>query len=555
MMLPNLTRRRRAALLLLSLVISAVILIKIPLVAKNESIQLAEEPCIKHLKNFKKRSFAWPSFVPFLWKNGDDVIDSVLKLREFEKCVLQKDVLKPDVVNEIQEKLFPYLNFEAAKNDETNFWPTWTRWDRKVYRASIPHFSLLDNSFTHVEEVEYNKMTSFWTNWYTSMMQANSKGITISISDRQTADTIRLIHVLRHLKNSLPIQLVHKGDLSSDRVDALFAAAREAPSDESPPQELWLLDVANLLEPAHVDQFKRFINKWLALLFCSFEKPILLDADTVPFSQLEQYYDSDQFKKFGTVFFKDRRLTGLQLNRGQRRTMKRIINKLLAADKQFPTISNTESFYGVEDPIAREILHDLLENRYKHFMESGLVVYDKRKHLLGLLTALNLQFSSLKEYFHGDKEWFWFSQLVRGVPYSFHPVDASSVGKLEAKGKDTYRVCSIQLSHTDVDGSLLWLNGGLRTCKFDTWDWEYEHRKSLESVFKGPDDLRTFYQSPVKLEAAIIPEVKEVPWAITDVCMRYYYCSYYKASRPGRLIEFGDAAKEKYQKIVETWSE
>lgn len=553
MILSYATRRRRAVLFSVFLLFTVIILINRggPLTKIYRSVDLTEEPCIKHLAKFNQRPFNWPTFIPFLWKDSDEIIDRVRKLQEFEKCVIQKGAVELEAMDDIQRKLFPYLNFEAAMNDKLNFWPKWTRWDRSAYSASMPHFSLLDNSFTHVESVKYNPKTSFWENWYTSMMQANSKGIVISIGDGQVADTIRLIHVLRYLDNTLPIQLVHKGDLSSAKVEELFKAARERRSDGSPPQELWIVDVKNLLNPAMIHEFKRFSNKWLALLFCSFEKPILLDADTVPFTKLEEYYDTDQFKKYGTVFFKDRTLTAHMLNRGQRRTLKRIFDGLLtSSDRQ----SSADSYYGIQDPIVQKALERMLKKRQKHIMESGLVAYDKKKHLFGLLTSLALQFSPLNEYFHGEKEWFWISQLIRGVPFSFHPVEASSVGRIEKTSEDEFRVCSVQLSHTEQDGSILWLNGGLRTCKFDNWDWEYENKPSLSSVFSSAEDLRKVYQSPVVLEAVILPEAEIRPWAVTDFCMRYHYCTYYKENGPGKLILFNEAKKRKYQKIVETWN-
>lgn len=517
---------------------------------KEPTNRILEEPCIQHLTHFKKRLFYWPTFVPFLWKAGDDVIDSVLKLKEFEGCLMQKKLSDPDPMNAIQEKLFPYLNLKSAINGQPELWPTWIRWNYEVYRSSTPHFSLTDNSFHHVEPVAYDNTTSFWNNWYTSMIQASSKGIAISIGDRQVSDTVKLIRVLRYLGNSLPIQLVHKGDLSSDKVGELFEAARNSPSDGYPPQELWILDVASLLNPAHIQQFKRFSNKWLALLFCSFEAPILLDADTVPFSSLEAYYDTNQFKEFGTVFFKDRTLTGRRLNNGQRRTLKRIVDGLLTSASS----RHAHSYYGIQDPIAKKTLQNMLDEGYKHFMESGLVVYDKKRHLFGLLTSIALQFSSIKEYFHGDKEWFWISQLIRGVPFSFHAVDASSVGKIERAENDEYRVCSVQLSHTDKDGSILWLNGGLRTCKFDSWEWEYQRRESLRSVFDSSAALEEVYRTPVELQAAVIPDFERRPWAITEFCMGFYYCAYYQEHGEGKLIQFDEAKKHEYKQIVERWN-
>ncbi|MCB6698784.1 alpha-1,3-mannosyltransferase family protein, partial [Erysipelatoclostridium ramosum] len=44
----------------------------------------------------------------------------------------------------------------------------------------------------------------------------------------------------------------------------------------------------------------------LALTFSSFETPILMDSDTVPFVSIEKFYELKEFQKTGVQFFKDR---------------------------------------------------------------------------------------------------------------------------------------------------------------------------------------------------------------------------------------------------------
>ena len=96
-------------------------------------------------------------------------------------------------------------------------------------------------------------------------------GVVMSVSDYLVADTIRLIRVLRLLNNSLPIEIVHKSDLHESSQQLLIAAARESGSLNYPPQELWFLDVKDMLNDEYLARFKRFSNKWLAITFCSFQ--------------------------------------------------------------------------------------------------------------------------------------------------------------------------------------------------------------------------------------------------------------------------------------------
>lgn len=54
------------------------------------------------------------------------------------------------------------------------------------------------------------------------------RGIVISIGEGGVNETKRLIKVLRYLNNTLPTQLVHKGDLSKNSMKELIDVARES---------------------------------------------------------------------------------------------------------------------------------------------------------------------------------------------------------------------------------------------------------------------------------------------------------------------------------------
>lgn len=271
-----------------------------------------EAKCLEYFTNLKRRSKNWSNdFYEKRWwdylalgrREGDDVIENISRLRKFRECISENS--DPNIPNlrDIETRLFPYLNFDGLSSDEENFWPVRTRWNGDVYKASTPRFSSNDDTYLDSLGIAYNKNISFWENWLQKVMQSGSRGIVLSIGQFQTADTIRLIRILRFLKNNLPIEVVHKGDLSPHHQSVLIGAAREDLSDEYPGQELWFLDVTNMLNPQYSAKFTRYSNKWLALLFCSFEQPILLDADTVPFTTFERYYQSEQFKNSGTFFF------------------------------------------------------------------------------------------------------------------------------------------------------------------------------------------------------------------------------------------------------------
>lgn len=66
---------------------------------------------------------------------------------------------------------------------------------------------------------------SFWEEFRKHM---KGRGIVISIGEGGVNETKRLIKVLRYLNNTLPTQLVHKGDLSKNSMKELIDVARES---------------------------------------------------------------------------------------------------------------------------------------------------------------------------------------------------------------------------------------------------------------------------------------------------------------------------------------
>lgn len=537
---------------------------------KSTTRQL-ESPCLEYFTKLEKASknwsnefrsgSVWRDYLPFGSKDGDDVIENVRKLNNFEKCMMGTENIDIARMNDIQARLFPYLNFEELRLNAAKFWPTYTRWDGNVYENSIPRFSLTENSLLEVIQVDYDSSISFWKNWQENFMQKDSRGIVISIGNDQIVDTVRLIRVLRHLQNSLPIEIVHKGDLNKDYQDMLIKIAREDATDSWPGQELWFLDVSHMLKPEFSQKFKRFSNKWLAVLFCSFEHTILLDADTVPFVPLDHFYAREQYERTGTVYFKDRKLTSDLLSKRHLRIFRRIVKSLLGLNLKShasPASLQEKLTHQLGDPFAAEAVAALFSERYKHHMESGLVVVNKRRHLVNLLTSLSLQFTTVNEYFHGDKEWFWLALFLRNETFTFHPHDASNIGRLgkviSNEEGEFYQICSVQLSHTDLDGSVLWVNGGLSTCKKNSWKYDYENNPRIASKYESVDALQEHYQTPAELEGAIIPEVKKQPWVNSGECARFNYCTLYLQGAFGRLFKFDESTKQKYREIVRVWN-
>ncbi|QLQ81762.1 hypothetical protein HG537_0G00150 [Torulaspora globosa] len=523
--------------------------------------KIVNNSCLQALARLEKRPGRWPTVPEPSGRIGDDVIEKLLDLRDYEKCVMSNAALDSERLKLIHKGLFPYLNLDLLYEDEKKFWPVHSRWDGQVVQGFTPRFSDDGYKFIGFSKIKYDQGLSFWENWLRNIMQPGSRGIVISAGTRQLEDCARLVKVLRHLGNKLPIEIVHRGDLSLEEQRRIFQISTEEASSDFPAQDLWFLDVSSMLNPVYADSFKSFSNKWLAVVFSTFQNPILLDADTIPFTSLDIYYKSHQFQTTGAVFFKDRRVNSDILDNDQLSTLKRIFFNLTGI-----TLVENESNESVrdklkasfKDDIAVEIVYNMIVKGEKHHMESGLVLIDKRQHLVNILASIALQFSSISDYFHGDKEWFWIAQALQGQPFTFHPKGASNVGKLgsvisDEKG-EFYQLCSVQLSHTDIDGSLLWVNGGLRTCKKDSWASDYRNNKRISSMFDSEEAVRKYYQSPIQLEAAIIPDTDIKPWIMTGECAMFTYCTLYKEGEFGEVIKFNQAQKNAYREIVRVWN-
>ena len=486
---------------------------------------------------------------------GKDVVQLVTRINIFSRCLQETGNRDGQLLRDIEKRLFPYLNFRGLETNEINFWPTHTRWNGEVCHASMLEFGSTNGHFVRSRPIKYDSDLSFWENWLQTATQTGSRGIVISASDAQLDETLRLLKVLRSIKNNFPIEIVHKGDLSKDSIGSLVKYARNQDALEYPAQEIWFLNVHSVLSPGYSEKFEAYSNKWLALIFSSFEIPILLDSDTVPFVSIDKLYKLEEFQRTGVLFFKDRIISDDLFELSQVDVLKEVIYGCVGLN-----LTDESNINHIKDPMVAQALENMLVKKYKHHLESGLVILDKKRHLFSVLTSLALQFSPIAEYFHGDKEWFWLGALLSGNPFTFYPVGASNIGKLGSViSKETtgefYQICSVQLSHTDKDGSLLWLNGGLNVCKKASWEYDYEHSQRLADTFQDAEELRKYYQSPVQLEGTIIPDADISGWVKSGECFLFNYCTLFKEGQFGKVNKFSSTEKRRYSKIVGVWNE
>ncbi|KAJ6436674.1 hypothetical protein O9K51_10793 [Purpureocillium lavendulum] len=214
--------------------------------------------------------------------------------------------------------------------------------------------------------------------------------------------------------------------------------------------------------------------KPFAILFSTFREVIFIDADALFFRDPETLFDDPGYKTTGALFFRDR----LFMPESKKSWLQQVLPK----------------------PVSKQVKRSRpWTGDSGHMQESGVIVVDKVRHFVALLMVTRMNGPDrdgnkdkgrvgIYDMVYGDKETFWLGwELVGDVAYAFHQGDAGTMGVtqgLDSKvGGDgeilqkkeptfgasklaTYRICSPQLIHLDLDGSPIWFNDWLLENKF-----------------------------------------------------------------------------------------
>lgn len=516
-------------------------------------------------KEFNSRS--WDSI-----KVDQRIIDAVTTLRIFGKCFIETEESKKvgfmssifednkkekDQLNEgkdldtqqhlcedTEARIFPWLS---------NILPSYTRWDGTVINNHLPDLSKSQSTYdddefhSHIKKDHIPETNCFLKNFRYSI---NGRGIVISASNGQKDELMRLGLILRATNNKLPIQIIHKGDLSEKNqkelihqfrrpinLDNLPLSFEKLPihtAPKFPAQDLWFVNVERSIKTEFEGYFQKYANKLLAYLFNSFEDMILIDTDTVPFVDLESILKLPAFEEKGAFFFQDRQLRGSNTQ-----------NQVNYFKRLFP--SKLDNFF-FNIPLVTDFT---LKNRFigdlrNHFMESGVVAVKRTTHFTGMLSAVQLNFWSITaRKIHGDKELFWLGQSIAGNEnYEFNALGAASIGELTPNDNKLFpkspanELCGNHPGHINGydNQTLLWINSGFTFCK-NTDAANFDAGKPLFKQYDG-EKLKQHYKSVTRIRSAIVPPPQEIPgnndqgnpdlgWSDAHkYCFSYTWCAY-----------------------------
>lgn len=492
------------------------------------------------------------------------LIGASTHLRVFGACYLDQfgvhnkysaDTRAEKECYDIEMRMFPWLSRKS---------PVYKRWDGTELNT-VPIMSKYTDQLP-----DYNPVI---TECYMKNLkhQLNGKGITISAKDDHFDLLAGLFSLLRALGNKLPIEIVHKGDMSKEIQKKLITVARMDTPDLTsvenlssilkqrnvtdfnpknktqiaeifPKQELWFVDVQGAISANYRDRFEGYANKLLAYFFSSFKNCILMDSDTVPVVDLEDYIlNSESYQQDGAYFFKDRELfyQGITSDR-----------KFFA--KLMPSKIDTAMF-SIPSATPKTLKNRFIGGRFLHYMESGLVAIDKSKHFTGVLTTLQLQiWAPAASKVWGDKELFWLGLSISGDEnYHMNSLPAGSVGQITPKNQRKNQkgneligreLCGTHPAHVsgEDNSTLLWFNSGFQFCKKDSYNDDYDRNKIYQNLFENKEALRDYYKNFIKIDSVMIPKHAEFfvgndiqensrGWEfVSDQCHGYLFCAYDK---------------------------
>lgn len=558
-----------------------------------------------------------------------EMADVITTFRIYGKCFLGEQLNSDGnlqlMYDQLTKKLFPFLTGKLPIFKQTG--------EPAQEGGSVTHdWPVVDTqgNIEYVSDLNGQNIIDF------IFRKSKGRGIVISATTRHARDLIRLIKLLRALNNKLPIQIMYKGDITRKNIELIEIAATadvesildpELTSEhqlfmpdlellkqykefgsEFPKQQLEFVNIVGCINRSYKYSFPGYSNKILAMLFSTFEEIILLDADTVPLVNPEEFFISEEYQKSGTYFFQDRSL---------RDTNDFIETNFFAT--LFPTNEHSiDAFFGIPRT-TEKTLNNKYMTGWRHYQEAGVVAFNKRQHFMGLLMMcpLSLWTEPCQSSIWGDKELYWIGLSAAGDEnYEFNPVQAASVGEKTTHSDRKFypnsksnEVCSTHPGHVNRDGKLLWINSGFGYCKKNGY---YRDRTKYPYTAFETSELVNLFNNPLRIKAALVPpdlpryrepgnpiedypeiefkqswkkrkkDVDEINenlakdtertefiqdwgpqkgWVKSSICFGYYYCAYDQVASyrdenefdRGKIYEFNEEETKKFDYLSKVW--
>lgn len=482
-----------------------------------------------------------------------------------DKQIFLEDIFPNDPVKikKVNKFIFPYINFGK---DEL-LWPHIIKLnDININGANANMNAIKFKSLKmNMDTSRFNN--NFWSFW---LSKSYGKGIIMTMSNDDIDNMLsKLLRVLQYNSNKMPIQIVTTGYEFNDTT--ILKLAKLARRYE---QDVKLIDCSPILNKSFVRaNITGFLNKWVSTLFNTFDKFILIDVDTVPFVDMNSFFQIKEFRQTGIYVYKDREIyhehapigcinSLLELKPSKFEKYLNNVNTKFdlfdVNEKSVSAISSTimdttQKNEEANDNMELQIFNNFFKETNIHQVDSGLVVIDGKRQFKSLTMAFQIHLSGkFTDCIHGDKEFFWLGPLLAGSDYSIDPINAGIIGnKYIEQNKETgvkmMGICSTQIAHINKDRKLLWTNGGLQTCKFNKAaikDFEI-NKDYFTNRYQDVNNLQKIYDSPLNIDSIIVPNPKRIPWMQTRECNQYRFCAYFEMNNENGNTIFNESEKGK----------
>ncbi|CCH57916.1 hypothetical protein TBLA_0A01160 [Henningerozyma blattae CBS 6284] len=455
--------------------------------------------------------------------------------------------------SDFQDRMYPFLRRTYVERGDSEQLPLYPR----IFDLTTGIVQPLP-----IDKIDANYNKNFWNNWAS---MASGKGIVTTFKESDLPLFRKQLAVLEHLNNKHPIQIISAKAPTQEFLDSLILTVQKTT------QKVYLLDCSTMLDEEFSKNYiVNFLNKWVAMLFNTFKEAIFLDVDAIPFIGMDYFFENEGFEETGILMYKDRVMRTEHtfqycIDMFHEAEPSNQETNLIHTGLKFDSTTNKFDSSSAADMAYKTFFRNL----QLHHVDSGIVAIDKVEKLSGLLLSFLFHIDAkVKRCVYGDKEIFWIGQLFAGEDFYIDPVDGSIIGPMmENVNPDTEKVeshiCATQIAHSDALDTLLWTNGGLKTCKFPN---------SAENDFKKYPDyfkdrygdevsLKKIYSAPLRIEGLIVPDSDRNPWLHIRECSEYVYCAFAgndlndPENTLGHTINFNDEEVLQFNKISELWNQ
>ncbi|XDT02782.1 Mannosyltransferase putative [Nakaseomyces glabratus] len=475
------------------------------------------------------------------------------RIRIHNYCFMKERIDPVQMFNELnisstdaydfQGRMFMFLR-NVTSTDEAYIYPI-IKNVRNGQVTTKPH--------TKLSPMQYN--SNFMAYW---KQESKGRGIALTAAPKDVKLLRSLFKVFEKLGNTYPIQIIQKGGEMSPTMESLI---KDYAIETN--QNVFIVDLSPVLDPDFATgHIRKFQNKWFASIFNTFEEVMLIDADVVIYTEPESFFNLEGYKNTGLLLWRDREIVDAKTH--ERCTdMAPYFEPALEEHRLLGTVQKyrlTGPSLETHDEPEAETLYDFFHRRIVTIIDSGVVIYNKKQKLHGLILA---------EYFHnskqfagcvyGDKEYFEFGALVAGEDYHVEAEKAVAIGAVGYHPpREKYYVCSGQMGHVDRNNNLLWSNGGLKNCKSDCAEADFEKMpKYFKAKYGTLKAVKEYYNGLMDIQGFVLPDVQKQKWVQYPDCQQFLYCAFItdppEPDNKGKLVRFSDEEKMRYNEIGKAW--